>query len=411
MKRISALLSILVLLFSGCSYGEDVDAQSFVIAVGVDKGKSFPLKVTFVFANPEGSSGGGGESDGGGGGGEEKSSSGASDIVTVEAPTTFSAVRKLDSIKSKKINLTHTKIVVLSDEIAKEGIKTFLSGFASSRDFRPNTYVCVSNGDAQKYLDSVKPSQEAFIEKYYDHIMRKFASDKVNDSYLYYLFFNVTQSFSGSLVPLVGVNKNKLDDPQIMPMEGKDDFSYEARAGEIIRDAKNKAEILGSAIMKNDKMIGTLGSFQTDLSRIICNEYYPRNYSIEYPQSPNFVTVRLFQQTSPEINTKIKNGSTIFDISIPLSIEYIDSGKIENDTIKSAEFCRYLEKRLNEETKKLIDDAQHKYESDFLGLGNYLKRHFIDVDAWENFKWEEKYKSAKINVSFKILYADFEETN
>lgn len=400
MKKIILIVLSALLLLSGCSYGTDVDGQSFVIAVGIDKGFSYPLRLTFVFANPSGSSG------------EDKSPSSPSpDTVTVEAPTVFSAVKKLDAIKSKEINLTHTKIVVFSEEIAKGGIRNFLSGFASSRDFRPNTYVCVSKGKAQKYLSSVKPSQEEFIEKYYDHIMQKVASDKVNEAYLYYLFFNVSNKFSGSLVPLVGVNDNELPESPEHLYTDSDDFSYEARAGEIVRDAENKAEILGSAILRNDKMVGTLGSFDTDLSRIICGEYYPRNYSITYPGKSDYVTVRLIQQTNPDISSKIKNGNAAINITVPVSIEYVDSGKIENNGEKSREFCSFLEKELNFRCKKLIRSAQTKYKSDFLGLGDSLKYHFPDMTTWEKFNWEEKFVSSEINVSFKVVFADFEETN
>lgn len=405
-KIIAVILSICVAL-GGCGYGTDVENQAFVVAVGIDKGDSFPLKITFVFANP-----GGGGSSGGGGGGEEKSSSTPKpDVVTVEAPTVFSGIRKLDAIKSKALNMSHVKIVVFSDSVAKEGIKEYLSGFASSRDFRPNTYVCVSQGDANEYLKSVKPAQETFIEKYYDNIMRKVAFDKVNEAYLYYLYFNVMEDFSGSLVPLVGVNKNKLDEPAPTLNPQHDDFAYEARAGEILRDADNPAEILGCAVFKNDKMIDTLGSFQTDLARIICDEYYPRNYSIAYPSKTDFVTIRLIQQKSPDIKGTVKNKNAHIHISIPVSIEYVDAGKIENNKKKSSHFCKYLEDALNKEAQKLITNAQTKYLSDILGLGEALKHQFLDMDAWRKFNWEEHFSSAQISVSFKVMYADFEEAN
>ncbi len=401
MKKFIFVLLSVVLLLSGCSYGEDVDNQSFVIAVGIDKGEVYPLRLTFVFANPSASSSG-----------EEKIPSAPSpDTVTVEAPTTFSAVRKLDAIKSKEINLTHTKIVIFSEEIAEKGIGDFLSGFASSRDFRPNTYVCVTKGNAQEYLNSVKPSQEEFIEKYYDHIMQKVAADKVNEAYLYYLFFNVSDKFSGSLVPLVGVNKNKLPESPHPTYTDSDDFSYEARAGDIIREAENEAEILGSAILRNDKMVGTLGSFDTDLSRIICNEYYPRNYSITYPEKEDYVTVRLIQQSAPSISSKIKNGNAEVNITVPVSIEYVDSGKIQNNGKKSDEFCNYLAKELDFRAQKLISDAQNKYRSDFLGIGDSLKYHFRDMTSWDKFRWEDKFPTSNISISFKVIFADFEETN
>ena len=400
MKKLIGIILFFTLLLSGCSYGTDVDGQSFVIAVGIDEGEVYPHRYTFVFANPSGSSGG-----------DKSPSAPKPDTVTVEAPTVFSAVKKLDAIKSKEINLTHTKIVIFSEETAKKGIGDFLSGFASSRDFRPNTYVCVSKGKAQEYLTSVKPSQEEFIEKYYDHIMQKVASDKVNEAYLYYLFFNVSDKFSGSLVPLVGVNDNELPSSPDHLYTDSDDFSYEARAGEIVREAENKAEILGSAILLNDKMVGTLGSFDTDLSRIICGEYYPRNYSITYPGKSDYVTVKLIQQTNPVISSKIKNGNAVIDITVPVSIEYADAGKIGNSEKKSRDFCRYLEKELDFRTEKLIRDAQTKYKSDFLGLGDSLKYHFPDMTAWEKFNWEEKFVSSEINISFKVVFADFEETN
>ena len=326
-KKLLCIIITICLFLSGCSYGKDVDEQSFVIAVGIDKGESFPLRVTFVFANPSGSgSGGGGSSEGGGGGsegggGESKSSSSGPDIVTIEAPTTFSAARKLDAIKSKKINLTHTKLVVFSTDIAKEGIKKYVDGFASSRDFRPNTYVCITSTSAQEYFNSVKPSQEKYLEKYYDHIMQKVASDKVNESYLYYLYFNLIDSYSSSIVPLVGLSKNKLTNPAQSLHPHSDDFSYEARAGELLRDASNKAEILGCGVFRNDKLITTLGSFQTDLARLIGNEFYPKNYSIFYPSVSDFVTVRIIQQEKVNIKSEIKNDNAHIDIKVPIFIE------------------------------------------------------------------------------------------
>jgi len=418
-KKLLCIIITICLFLSGCSYGKDVDEQSFVIAVGIDKGESFPLRVTFVFANPSGSgSGGGGSSEGGGGGGSEgggggesKSSSSGPDIVTIEAPTTFSAARKLDAIKSKKINLTHTKLVVFSTDIAKEGIKKYVDGFASSRDFRPNTYVCITSTSAQEYFNSVKPSQEKYLEKYYDHIMQKVASDKVNESYLYYLYFNLTDTYSSSIVPLVGLSKNKLTNPAQSLHPHSDDFSYEARAGELLRDASNKAEILGCGVFRNDKLITTLGSFQTDLARLIGNEFYPKNYSIFYPSVSDFVTVRIIQQEKVNIKSEIKNDNAHIDIKVPIFIEYVDAGKIENDTLKSKEFCYYLKKRLDASTKKLIYDFQTIYDCDFLGLGDSLKKHFSNLSQWKKFNWEEKYSDAKINVSFDVTYADFEETN
>lgn len=410
MKKVSVLILILELLLCGCTYANDADSQSFVIAVGIDKGGQMPLCVSFIFANPSGEAE---NSDSQKSTGEESGSSSSlsPDTVTVEAATVFSAVKKLDAIKSKKINLTHTKLVVFSDEIARSGIKKYVKGFASSHDFRPNTYVCISSGNAKSYLESVKPAHEKYTEKYYDHIMQKVAVGKLNESYLYNLYFNLNKISSSSVVPLVGVNKNSLTPPVNARGNFTDDFSYEARAGEILREASNKAEILGAAVFSGDKLVTTLGSFQTDITRLIRNEYYPKNYSILYKTGSDFVTFRLTQQTKPQIKSAIKNGEAHIDILVPLSIEYIDAPFSDGSPENSDEFIKALSKRLQNAATELTDEFRQEYNCDFIGIGESLRKHFLTLSSWERFVVENGFKRYKINISFDILSADFEEIN
>ena len=63
------------------------------------------------------------------------------------------------------------------------------------------------------------------------------------------------------------------------------------------------------------------------------------------------------------------------------------------------------------QAKELIKKAQLSYDADILGLGEAIKHHFADVRAWKKFDWEKKFSDAQIDVSFKVMYADFEEAN
>ena len=382
MKRLIIFILLSSILLSGCNYGIDIDEQSFVIAVGVEKGKAYKLRTTFVFCNP--SESGGGEKDA-----KSGSAAKSTDIVTIEAPSVFSAIRQLNGIKSKKINLTHTKLVVFSEELAREGIEEYINSFASSRDFRPNTYICISEGSSDKYLRNVKPVLESYIEKYYDHIIKKVASDKVNEAYLYYLYFNLAEKYSGSVVPLVGINKNSLpkeDSPQTIE---SDDFAINEKPGDILRKAENEAEVFGSAIFRNGKMVLKIGSFK---------------------ESGEFVTVKVTQDTRPEIKSSIKNGKAIIRIKVPIEMEYVDPSVIDTPK-KSDKFKKYITSVFNKKVDSLIKKSQTKYDCDLLGLGEFLKKHFIDYKEWEKFNWEQKYKEADIKVTFKIRFADYEEIN
>lgn len=403
MKRLIIFILLSSILLSGCNYGIDIDEQSFVIAVGVEKGKAYKLRTTFVFCNP--SEGGGGEKDA-----KSGSAAKSTDIVTIEAPSVFSAIRQLNGIKSKKINLTHTKLVVFSEELAREGIEEYINSFASSRDFRPNTYICISEGSSDKYLRNVKPVLESYIEKYYDHIIKKVASDKVNEAYLYYLYFNLAEKYSGSVVPLVGINKNSLpkeDSPQTIE---SDDFAINEKPGDILRKAENEAEVFGSAIFRNGKMVLKIGSFYSNLVHLIGNEFYPDNYTFRDKESGEFVTVKVTQDTRPEIKSSIKNGKAIIRIKVPIEMEYVDPSVIDTPK-KSDKFKKYITSVFNKKVDSLIKKSQTKYDCDLLGLGEFLKKHFIDYKEWEKFNWEQKYKEADIKITFKIRFADYEEIN
>jgi len=402
MKKICIFLLCTALLLGGCNYASDIDEQAFIIAVGIDKGVTEALQVTFLFSTPS-QSGGGGETESGGGDSENK------DMITIEAPTVYSATRRLNAIKSKKINLTHTKLIVFSEEISKEGLSDYVTSLVSSRDFRPTTYICISKEKTSSYLKSISPTQDTYIEKYIDHIMGKAVSDKVSEAYLYYLYFNLSKNYSSSIVPLVSVNKNKLPKENEKSDKITDDLDYSKKAGSIKRKAKSKAEISGYAVLKNGKLVTSLGDFSSTLAKLITAEYYDESFSFYYPEAKNYVTVTLRQVTSPTIKTKIKNKNTVIKITVPLEIKYVDPHVLTKNNISSSEFQKFLKKKLNKKAKSLITKMQNKYNSDFLGLGDHLKKHFLTVSEWERFNWEEKYKNADISVSFKITGTDFEE--
>lgn len=401
MKKTILCAVLCVFLLTGCVYGTDVDEQAFVIAVGLEPGSEFNYRVTFVFSNP--SSGSSGEQ---GGGGSDKGKS--SDIVTLEAPTVFSAVRRLNDLKSKKINLTHTKIVVFSDKLAKDGVSDIVEGLSSSRDFRPNTLLCISSGSAEEYLKAVKPVQETFIDKYFDHSMQKVVTDSVNESYLYYLYFNIVDTNFGSLVPLVGTSSKKLDEAPTVPPYA-DDFALNDFAGDIIKNAENDTEFSGGAILKDGKLVAKIGSLYTDISRLICDEFHPDSYSFLHKDSGKYITIRITQHARIRTDAKLSGGKAVIKKEVPIDIRYVDPAGVIKNKDDSDKFLSYICKVLSEKANALILKSQTEYDSDFLGLGEDIKHLFIDLDSWEKFNWKEKYKTADIDIKFTVNSTDFEE--
>ncbi len=381
--KCAAVCLCAAVLFSGCGYSQEADAQAFCAAIGIDKGENMPLRLTFMFENPP--SGGGDDAS------ATQDDESTADIITLEAPSIYSAVRRMNALKSKKTNLSHTKMLVFSKEIAEEGIGETIRGAVSAREFRPNTFVTVSRGGAGEYLRAIKPHGEAFTDKYFDGIMRKVVTDGVNEAYLYYLYFNMLEENTGSIVPLVGVNAGEEESAALQ--KHTDDTTLDDYAGDIAQSAASGAEIAGSALLAGDKLAGYMNSTDTTVARMICNEYYPESYTLTDPDGGGDVTVRIFQNERTKISAEIKNGKAVYTVKTALDFEYVTPAPEDGDR-----FLGYVCAQIQARAEKTINETRRQYGCDFFGICEKAKKRFADLAAWQAFAREHPFSEAEINV-------------
>lgn len=81
-------------------------------------------------------------------------------IITVETPTIYGGVSIVDTLISKRINFSHAKLILISKELAQEGVEKYINAFIRFREFRPNIYIGISRGKAEEFLKAVKPVLE-----------------------------------------------------------------------------------------------------------------------------------------------------------------------------------------------------------------------------------------------------------
>ena len=127
---------------------------------GFDVGETDRIKVTFQFTMPNSS-------------GESNPGEAAPIIVdTVEADCIDSAVNLMNTFVSKEVNLAHCKIIVFSQELAKQGISKEIYSLMNKVQVRPDSNVIISTTSAQKYIESVSPSLENLVAKFYEILPR-----------------------------------------------------------------------------------------------------------------------------------------------------------------------------------------------------------------------------------------------
>lgn len=428
-KKIIAIICLISLL-SGCYDYIEPNDLSYVVAIGIDKGSDDSLyNYTLQFARPTQISGGSSEE---GGSGEKTIGT-----VKVEAPSIYAAVNVANHVISKTFTLSHTKIIVISNELAKSGIGKIVDTVGRSSDLRPSVFLCVSSDKAGDYLESVKPVVEINPVKYYRLIFESPNSSYIPKNDVGSVFANLKSDTTQNTLPFVGVGKgskkeessggssgggsqnsqgeeNQSQSPQPSSEDNtkipinENKFEYHMKeyvAGKLDIEKQNESEVLGTAVFKEDKMISFLTGIESEILNILSGRFTNGYTSLYVPESPdNPVTIRMEQRKKPDVKIEINNDSP--QINVKLFLEGIFMS-VPSDYIVEKNLSEF-EKNTSEYIKNYALDFLNKtatqFDSDIIGFGKKAKTLFLTNDEFENFKWNDKYKNAKFScdVEFSV---------
>lgn len=418
MKRNRALMFILAaaasVLITGCT-GTEPNEIAYVVALGIDSAENGSYKVTIQYANPTKISGGGDEKSGGTSGG------GMVENLVVEAPNIYSAIGLANQIDSKTFSLSHTKLVVFSREIAEKGLKNLTGLFIRSEELRPDVYLAVGIEGAEQYLEAINPVMEINPAKYYQLIFDKNKITGLPHGIEKNFFFGIETGDYDSLLPIAGIaqtedgssdntdssgggkdseNIPKTNEKQQNAPMNETPFEYKMRnytAGENAIALTNRSEAMGSAIFRKDKMVGILGSIDTELYKLLDNDYTHSYLTLYNENTPDYpITVKTVQRKAPKYDIDIQNKTINVKLFLDGDIysvpsDYNIDSDLEGFENKSAEYvaaaCGEFMTRVTEE-----------YESDIFRLNERCKKKFLTNEAYEKYKETADYKNFDIEV-------------
>ncbi len=402
--RKAIVLGLILLVFcgmlTGCYDRREVDDMAYVVAIGLDKGKTNNLKMTFQIAKPV-KIGGGGE--GGGGGGEE-----AYTITVIETPTLYAGFNMVNTFLSRQINLSHAKVIIISKELAEAGgLEKYIHACIRGKEFRPNLYVVVSRSGAEEYIRSVKPQLENNPAKYYELSYRAASYTGLIARTQLYNFYSQLKSYDKQAVAILAgvgrfksaeemeiVNSTFREKGREIPHEG--DF----KAGDVPEVSDSKGEVMGLAMFDGDKMVGELDGEETSAYFMVTGEYKYAYWTIEDPQAQDHhVLLNISQSRKPQHHVEMVSGQPVIDTKVILEADIlsIQSGinyeKPENLNVLEQEAESHI-------TRNIISFLNHTRELnvDTCGFGSELRPSFLTWKEWQDLNWKSKYKDATFNV-------------
>lgn len=224
MNQYRKYLSILIIIFilvtlTGCWDSTEIDEMAYVISLGLDKGEQNILKLTLQIAIPKTiAEGGKSMMSPGKGKGQKSPGAESTDTITVEARTILSGLNMVNSFISRQISVSHLKAVVISEELAREGIGRYLNPLARYRELRGTASMIVVRGSADEFLSVLKSVLETNPSKFIELTGLATEFTSVMPTARLEKFYQSAKSYGEQpIVILGGVNKTVLNENEPIP--------------------------------------------------------------------------------------------------------------------------------------------------------------------------------------------------
>lgn len=383
--KLSGILFILLSL-TGCWDRVEIEERGFVVGLAIDtteenSGESPEgvrkenYRLTYQFVVPSSFQGNGtsGQADGGSSGGNPYLN------VTSEGKTIFQITRQLSTRLSRSPFLQHVKIIVLSEQLARQGyLYDALDLFVRDHEMRRAAKVMVTDGEARDALNidpKIEPIPIMFLEA-------------------------ITQNTVKTARMLPPTNLGEVHENLLMGTS----FVVPRL---VVKD--KQADISGAAVFDahDQRMLGTLDEKETIALNFIHSdvtgaviEFLVKNqyFAVEIKDAKNKITVNNLDKNRMKFSLEINSDGNVGE-------------SYGNLDLLDRKALREIENNAKNEIERLIthviEKLQQEFNADVIGLGEHLKQEHYR--KWESVKdnWEkgENYFSkaeVEVKVNFKL---------
>lgn len=300
-------------------------------------------------------------------------------LIESEGKTIFEAVRNAKRRVSNKLYFGHSELIIICEEIARnEDLNVVLDFFTRDSECRETINVVVSQEKTARDIIASEGIGHTVIT---NEILEILEDDK-----------KITSS-------ILSVELYRLFN--IMGAEGKE---LALPAFHIVQnDGKPTAETNGTAVFKDNKLVGFLSPEESKYFLFIVNEIEGGIFTVASSgQRPNISfeiynndTNLSFEYKDEKLKIKIKTTTVVFLGEFMRQFAPLDEKEL-NALEETAE------KELEDKIRNVVKKLQTEFGSDIFGFGNMIYKK--DFRLWRQLKdnWDEHFKSLDLEVEADI---------
>lgn len=365
MKKFLYILFICIslLFLTACWSYREIDKLSFLAGVAVDRDKTsdeYELTAEIInVAIP----------------GEEGKFD--SLLLSSKSHSIHDASRKMISLSSSQLYWGQTKAVIISEDIARDGMLHVIDWLIRNHESRLNLYMFVAQTEkAQDILNLEAMTTE----------IRSFEISKIVES-----------SKKSSMVP-------RLELYELVNLMSKTGIEPVLPTIKEVKSQSGKTmEVSGGAIIKDRKFIGYINEDEVKYYLLTINRFHSGLIVLDLKNQGKEATIEILKNKS-RIKPILENNVLKIQVNIKAkgNLTAIECDFDVLSKKKLLEMKNLFEEQLKGDIVKLVDKTQNEFNADIFGFGEVVKGDMPSL--WKEIEgnWNSIYKDLDVDINIDI---------
>ena len=361
MRSVCVML-LLCLALTGCGVTGEVENQAYALVMGVDRTEA---GIGLTIRIPRIGQGGQGD-DKSGGKGEPYL------VLSAEGSDYVQAMENLQWAAARELNLSHLKLLVVSETLAsEEGFPTLLRRLAETRHLYTTAGFIVCEGKARDFIEGQETLLGSHLSGDIEATFRHYAAHGfIPKATFADLYFGTLSRYSDP----VGIWG--FPDPGEKPAAAVIETD-ESRLNEQTRTASSR-QYLGTAVFREGRLAMKLNAAET----LGLNLLTGRVNSFTYKANGRAWDLSTLRRPRVKVDTKGDKPVVRVDV-------YLTSAQQEGLNV--------LEGAVSQDLMVLIGRCQAMGVEPF-GFAEKAAKHFITIIDWLEYDWHTRFQQAEIEV-------------
>ncbi len=393
-------LAAALLLTGGCWDRREIQDLSINTGLGIDRiyvdGKPQFLLSTLT-VRPAGMQQGGGM--GSGGAGQEDGCN--DEVISSTGETIYDAVRNWNLRSSRQLYLSHTLVLVIGEEMAREGIGEVLEFARRHRDVRLSMHVVVCRGTARDALQAwseFEANAAVEITKAIHQNLPRVAKAVEAD------LFRVTYDLVNPGIEPVVSRLVLFTPPEAgHPARQGDAAGSSATEGRGAQPQNKVYAVSGAAVFRGDRLVGWLEEEESQGLLFMTRKALGGIIPVAYDSRHRNASFH-FRATKSSVKPVIEGNQIIFEVKVCGGGQLLEQKNALIDI--NERDIKKLEALINREVERrclMAAAKSRKLEADVFGFGNCIHRTMPEYWKQIGGRWREIYPTVQVQVKADFL--------